>query len=126
MLLQGILRPINAASMAYYTQYLVFVEEYRYTGYPEVTMTLYPEFVCNSSSCPQPYMPDTSQLEVRSRYTDSCSGVYEAYDMGGVVDDVRSVVLKDNYSSSCGGDEITADIEHRDGTREYLTGYRTY
>lgn len=114
--------------MEYYFAYTVVVEQFRQSGYPEATVTLYPRVVCNDSyGCPGVYAPAPSQLEVRYAYEDSCySGIYEAFDIRGYVDPIRSIVLSDNYGNSCGiYDQLTAEIEHADGTRESLKGYRT-
>lgn len=121
--------PYNHEYMSSYIAYTVVVEEFRRTGYPEATMTLYPRVVCNDPyGCSGMYAPAPSQLEVRYAYQDACySGVYEAFDIRGYLDPVRSAVLNDNYGNTCGIlDQLTAEITHSDGTRESLRGYRTY
>ena len=126
--MQAELAPYNANELSYYTAYTVVVEAYSYNGYPDRTITVYPRIVCNQyDGCPGVYAPNSSVLEVRSAYRNSCdAGMYEGYNFGGYYDDVQSIVLEDDYGSSCGTDQVKAVVTHAYGYQEELVGYRSY
>ena len=128
-MLEGELQPVNADTLPFYFAYTIVLEAYRYDGYPDVTMTLYPRVICNQADgCPDVFAPPASTLEVRNRYFDDCnSGIYDAYNLSGYSDDVSAAILTDSYGSVCGAtDQLAIDLTHTDGSQETLVGYRTF